>query len=356
MSEYLPVSDKIQSIFPFMREVPVLVAGHRIGVVGASGAVGGTLLKVLKERHFPIEELHVFASASSRGKWIETPFGPQLLEQLSKRRIPELDFVFFAAGALVARNWAWKFARRGATVIDKSPYFRDKSYSPLIVPEVNPEDLLNQRGIIANPNCTTVPLVTVLFPLHKKFELRHLTAVTFQSVSGSGKKGIRALGREIADNDAEPSVFSHRIAYNVIPWIGQSGEGHSGEESKMISETRRILKLPRLSIRTTCVRVPTLIGHGIAIHAEFRNALQVKLAREMLSNAPGIKLLDDPMNSVFPTPLEVAGSDAVFVGRLRQDRGPNSLAMFVVADNLRKGAATNAVQIAELILTKRSDQ
>ncbi len=338
-----------------MGEVPVTIPGCRVGLVGASGAVGGTLLRVLKERLFPVDELRVFASSSSRGKWIESPYGPLLLEQLSKRRIPDLDYVFFAAGSEVARHWARKFVRRGATVIDKSPYFRDKAYAPLVIPEVNPEDIDFQRGIVANPNCTTVPLVMALCPLHKEFELRHVTAVTFQSVSGAGKKGIRALGREIADNDAEASFFSHRIAYNVIPWIGRQVGSQSGEESKMVSETRRILKLPRLSIRTTCVRVPTLIGHGIAIHAEFRKRTPVESAREALSNFPGVTILDDPGEGQYPTPLQAAGSDAVFVGRLRRDRGPNCISMFVVADNLRKGAATNAVQIAELLVKKHSE-
>lgn len=335
-----------------MGEVPVARPGYRVGIVGASGAVGGTLLRVLKEREIPIKELRVFASAASRGKWLESPFGPLLLEQLSKRRMPGLDFVFFAAGTDIARNWAWKFVHRGATVIDKSPYFRDKAYAPLIVPEVNGDQIEAHRGIVSNPNCTVVPLMTALNPLHMKYELRHVTAVTFQSVSGAGKKGIRALGREIADNEAEPTGFSHRIAYNVIPWIGSPKEFHSGEEVKLAAESRRILRLPRLSIQATCVRVPTLVGHGLAVHVEFRKRVAVEAAREILANVPGVELIDDSLHSEYPTPLRAAGNDAVYIGRLRRDRGQTGLAMFIVTDNLRKGAATNAVQIAELLISK----
>jgi len=352
MNDIQSYPDENQSTFPFMGEVPIHAPGHRVGIVGATGAVGGTLLKVLRERRFPVEDLRVYASVSSRGKMIDSPFGAVMVEQLSKRRIPELDYVFFAAGPEIARNWAWKFVRRGAVVIDKSPYFRSKEYAPLIVPEVNPDAIEKHRGIISNPNCTTVPLVVALSPLHLKYKLRHVTAVTFQSVSGAGKNGIRALGREMEDNDAEPSAFSHRIAYNVIPWIGRPRDQSSGEELKMITETRRILRLPRLSMRTTCVRVPTLIGHGIAVHAEFHNRVQLDEARELLEASPGITLLDNSADAEYPTPLTSAGTDAVYIGRLRRDRGANSLAFFTVADNLRKGAATNAVQIAELLLSR----
>jgi aspartate-semialdehyde dehydrogenase len=343
-----------QSSFPFMGDVPVLGYRYRVGIVGATGAVGGALLRILRERSFPVGELRLFASASSRGRWIETPYGTLLVEQLAKRRIPELDFAFFAAGPEVARNWALKLAHRGTLVIDKSPYYRDKSYAPLIVPEVNPCALDGHRGLISNPNCTTIPLVVALQPLHERFGLKHVTVVTFQSVSGSGKKGITALGRELADADAEPSTYPQRIAYNVIPWIGSQHGRYTGEEVKMVAETRRIMNLPRLSVRVTCVRVPTLVGHGLAVHAEFRKHIPVDLATEILNSSPGIKVIDVPAERIYPNPLDASGKDDVFVGRIRRDRGPNCLAMFIVADNLRKGAATNAVQIAELLLARRA--
>lgn len=341
----------MQSAFPFMGDVPMTGPSYRVGVIGATGAVGGVLLRVLKERRFPIGELRLFASPASRGKWLESSFGPLLVEQLVKRRMPELDFAFMAAGAEVAREWGRRLARRGATVIDKSSYFRDRPDARLVVPEVNADELDDHKGIIAVPNCTTIPLVVALAPLHRHFGLRHITAVTFQSVSGSGKRGIAALAREIAHDDAEPSVFPQRIAYNVIPWIGRQIGRRSGEEVKMVAETRRILRLPRLSIRATCVRVPTLVGHGIAVHAEFRSPAPLDAARTILEEAPGITLIDDPAASEFPTPILSQGRDDVLVGRLRRDRGPNCIAFFVVTDNLRKGAATNAVQIAEALLS-----
>jgi aspartate-semialdehyde dehydrogenase len=339
-----------QSAFPFMGDVPVVGPRYRVGVIGATGAVGGTLLRVLRERAFPIGELRLFASPASRGKWLETPYGPLMIEQLVKRRVPELDVVFMAAGAEVARTWGRRLAYRGALVIDKSPYFRDKSYAPLVVPEINAETLTDQSRIVANPNCSTIPLVMALAPLHQRFGLRHVTVVTFQSVSGAGKRGITSLARELQDDEAEPTIFPQRIAYNVIPWIGSQVGAQCSEESKMIAETRRILDLPRLSIDVTCVRVPSLIGHALAVHARFGKHIPAALARQILMETPGIVVRDDPSKRLFPTPLDVSGKDDVFVGRIRRDRAQNSLALFVVADNLRKGAATNAVQIAEAML------
>jgi len=341
-----------QSAFRFMGEVPIVGPRYRVGVVGATGAVGGTMLKVLRERAFPIGELRLFASPASRGKWIETPYGPLMVEQLAKKRLPELDFIFMAAGKEAAKAWAWKLARRGAIVIDKSPYFRNRDYAPLLTPEVNADDLDGFRGIVANPNCTTIPLVLALNPLHRKYGLRQVTAVTLQSVSGAGKRGLAALESELLDDEREPSAFPYRIAYNVIPWIGGKSGAQSGEEKKMVDETRRILHLPRLSIKTTCIRVPTRISHAIAVHAEFRRRVPVEEARRLIAEGPGLKLLDSPSGGLYPTPLHATGKDHVFVGRVRRDRGPNCLAMFIASDNLRKGAALNAVQIAETILMR----
>jgi len=352
MIENSPIPMEDQSAFPFMGEVSVVGPRYRVAVLGASGAVGETLLKVMRERSFPVGELRVFASPASRGKWLETPYGPLMIEQLVKRRPPECDFAFLAAGQEVARTWGRRLAYRGATVIDKSSYFRDKSYAPLIVPEVNSDDLEFNRRIISNPNCTTIPLVVALAPLNREFGLRHITAVTMQSVSGAGKRGIVALTNELQDENLAPSTFSQRIAFNVIPWIGGRVGAKSGEEAKMVSETRRILGLPRLSVQATCVRVPTLVSHSIAIHAEFRRRVSIEQARNLLMDAPGVKVIDDPQSQLYPTPLIASGKDQVFVGRIRRDRGPNCLSMFVVSDNLRKGAALNAVQIAETMLIR----
>jgi len=352
MNETDPLVSEDQSAFPFMGEVPIMGPRCRVGVIGATGAVGSTLLKILRERVFPVGEIRVFASPASRGNWIETPFGSLMVEVLSRRRPPDLDLAFMAAGRDTARMWGWKLARRGTVVIDKSSYFRDKDYAPLVVPEVNADDLESSRGIIANPNCTTIPLVLALAPLHQHYGLRHLTAVSFQSVSGAGRRGLAALEAEHADEDAAPSAFPHRIAGNVIPWIGGRAGRRSEEELKMVLETRRILKAPRLSIQTTCVRVPTRIGHAIAVHAEFRRRIPLEEARRLLADAPGVKLRDKPSEHQYPTPLEAAGQDITLVGRVRRDRGPNCLAFFLAADNLRKGAALNAVQIAETMLLR----
>lgn len=347
---------KDQSFFGFMGQVPQVGPGLSIGIVGATGIVGKTLMRVLKQRNFPIEELHLYASKESEGNWIETPYGHLYLERLNERKPPHLDLVFMAAGSAVAKSWGWRFARRGAIVIDKSSYFRSKTYAPLVVPEVNPESMINHRGVIANPNCTTIPLVTALYPLHKFAELRSFTAVSFQSVSGAGKEAMIALGEELEDSEKAPSFFPHRIADNVIPWIGTGKNGHSGEELKLISESRKILSLPRFPIRVTAVRVPIFVGHSLAVHATFRRNLTVDLAREALSEAAGVKLIDEPGDNRYPTPLAAAGSDDVYVGRIRRDRGSHGLALWISTDNLRKGAATNAIQIAEeIFLNNKSD-
>jgi len=352
MLENNPFSLDDQSAFPFMGEVPIVGPRYRIAVIGATGAVGGTLLKVLRERSFPIGELRLFASSASRGRWIETPYGPLMVEQLVKRRPPECEIAFMAAGSEVARAWGRKLAYRGAVVIDKSPYFRTKDYVPLIVPEVNSDDLEFNRRIISNPNCTTIPLVVALAPLNNEFGLKHVTAVTMQSVSGAGKRGVAALTEELQDEDVAPSAFSQRIAFNVIPWIGSRHGARSGEEVKMVAETRKILGLPRLSVQVTCVRVPTLVSHALVVNIEFRKRVSVEQARNLLYDAPGVKVLDDPSTHQYPTPLIASGKDQVFVGRIRRDRGPNCLSMFIVSDNLRKGAALNAVQIAETMLIR----
>lgn len=342
-----------QSSFLFMKDIVAAGQSYRVGVIGASGAVGQTLIRILKERAFPVGELHLFASSRSEGRWMETPFGQAPLMPLDTRRVPALDFAFLAAGSDVARRWGWRLARRGAVVIDKSSYFRDKPYASLVVPEVNPQALSSEHPIIANPNCTTIPVVMALAPIHRNFGLKSFTAVSFQSVSGHGKEGLLALERELNDPDLNPTAFPQRIAHNVIPWIGDGDGRSSSEELKMISETRRILALPRLPVQVTSVRVPTRVGHAIAVHATFREPVDEAKARQALTEFPGIELYDNPQRDEYPTPLMVTGRDEVFVGRLRRSRGWHSLAFWVVTDNLRKGAATNAVQIAEVIIADR---
>jgi len=345
-----PFDFERQSSFPFMGDVVEVGRRYSVGVVGSTGAVGSLVVKLLCERNFPVGELRLFASPNSAGKWVETPYGQCQIEALALRKPPILEVVFMAAGAAVAKRWGWRFAHRGALVIDKSSYFRMKNYAPLVVPEVNGERGLRHQGIISNPNCTTIPLVMALAPLHKLFDLELITVTSFQSVSGAGKKGIAALATELTDYEAEPSTFSQRIAYNIIPWIGGRRGRHSGEEMKIIQETRRILELPRLPIQATAVRVPTLVGHGLAVHAEFRRKVDISKAFAAWEAFPGVKVVDDPSEGLYPTPAVAQGRDEVFVGRLRCDRGRHGLGFFVVADNLRKGAATNALQIAEYTL------
>ena len=348
--------DRTQSKFVFMDEVAEVGPLFKVGVVGATGLVGKTLIQLLRQRRFPVDELHIYASSKSEGHWIGTPYGQLCLERLNKKKPPLLDLVFMAAGSAVAREWGWRFAHRGAKVIDKSSYFRDKSYAPLVVPEVNVDALKDGHRIIANPNCTTIPLVMALKPLHDVFSLQSFTAVSFQSVTGSGGKGMMALEQELQDEKTEPSIFQHRIAHNVIPWIGNRRGNFSGEEIKMIYESRKILGLPRLPVRITAVRIPIMIGHSLAIHADFRRPVSVERAHDALSGAAGVVVEDDPENGKYPMPLNTVGRDEVMVGRIRRDRGRHSLALWVSNDNLRKGAATNAVQIAELLISLNSSE
>lgn len=354
-NEKVESRDLDQSAFGFMKQIPEVGPPLNVGIVGASGIVGRTLIRILRQRGFPVGELHLYSSDSSAGKWIESPFGQLYFESLNIRKPPHHDLVFMAAGHEVAKTWGWRFARRGAVVIDKSSYFRNKSYAPLVVPEVNPAALKIHKGIIANPNCTTIPFVTALKPLHDRWRLKSATIVSFQSVSGAGRDGVVALSEELEDSEKTATAFPHRIADNVIPWIGSSGESFSLEERKMISESRKILDLPRLPIRVTSVRVPVFVGHSLAVHATFRSKVSVESAREALTGSDGIKLIDNPLEDEYPTPLNAVGIDDILVGRLRIDRGRHGLALWISVDNLRKGAATNAVQIAEELFIKQSN-
>lgn len=347
------IENRDQSSFQFMDNIQISTKLYRVGIIGATGLVGRTLQFVLKNRHFPIRELHIFGSDKSEGNWHETPYGTIVIEKLTTRKLPDLDFLFIAARPEVAKKAAFRFARRGTIVIDKSSYFRNKRYVPLVIPEVNPECIVSNRGIIASPNCTTIPVVSALAPLNKAFVLRGFTAVSFQSVSGYGKDGLQALCDEELQKDLAPSVFPHRISDNLIPWIGSSSTRISGEESKMILESRKILRIKRLPIRCTSVRVPVPVSHGVAIHADFKKGLNLDRVHSILESTPGLELLDDPQNDCYPTPLAASGKDEVFVGRCRIDRGRRGLALWVVTDNLRKGAAVNAAQIAELIIEKQ---
>ncbi len=338
----------------------------RIGVVGATGQVGVAMRQILLERGFPAEEVRFFASARSAGTVL--PFGDRevVVEDASTADPSGLDVALFSAGATTSRALAPKFADAGAVVVDNSSAFRMDPDVPLVVSEVNPHAIADARkGIIANPNCTTMVAMPALKPLHDEAGLVRLVVATYQAVSGSGVAGVEELADQVAaagdkarelayDGEAvafpEPVKYARTIAFNVLPLAGSivdDGEGETDEEKKLRNESRKILEIPGLLVSGICVRVPVFTGHSLAVNAEFERALSVDRAREILAGAPGVELSD------VPTPLQAAGKDPSYVGRLRQDEGVEGgrgLALFVSGDNLRKGAALNTVQIAELVV------
>jgi aspartate-semialdehyde dehydrogenase len=332
----------------------------RVAIAGATGAVGREMMKVLEEREFPVEQLIPLASERSEGHKLEFRGEELTVRRLKPDSFAGVDVALFSPGAAVSREFAPQAARAGAVVIDNSSAFRMEPDCPLVVPEVNPRDVElavkpGGRRIIANPNCSTIQLVVVMKPLHDVAGLEKVIVSTYQSVSGAGQKGIDELEEQSRAlfNMAEivSRKFAHRIAFNVLPEIGKdSGNGYTDEEMKLVNESRKIMHLPGLLVSATCVRVPVFFCHSEAAHLSFKKPLSPDQAREILRKAPGVKVIDDLKEHIYPMPLLGAGDDDTLVGRIRTDlSGPNTLALFVVSDNLRKGAATNAVQIAELL-------
>jgi len=327
----------------------------RVAVVGATGLVGRTILRVLEERSFPVGELSLLASKRSAGTTVSFAGTDVTVRELTPEGVTDSDVTFFSAGADISRAYAPLAADTGALVVDNSSAFRADPEIPLVVPEVN-GDLLTDppyRGIVANPNCSTIQLVVALEPLHRCFDLIEVIVATYQSVSGSGGKGVRTLERELAGSIDGGSPYPHPISGNVLPHIDTFGaDGWSGEERKMMNETRKIMRLPALHIIATTVRVPVAIGHSEAVYARFTNDIGLSGVRTALGMAPGVIVADDPERNIYPMALDAAGRDEVFVGRLRRDPDdPHGLVFWIVADNVRKGAATNAVQCAELALS-----
>jgi len=340
----------------------------RIGIVGATGQVGVAMRQILEQRDFPLSEIRFFASARSAGTVLSYAGREVTVEDASTADPTGLDIALFSAGATTSRAQAPRFADAGVLVVDNSSAFRMDPDVPLVVSEVNPGDLAHARkGIIANPNCTTMAAMPVLKPLHDEAGLVRLIASTYQAVSGSGVAGVEELASQVAaagdkasdlayDGTAvafpEPATYVAPIAYNVLPMAGSivdDGRGETDEEQKLRNESRKILGLPDLLVSGICVRVPVFTGHSLAINAEFARSLPVERARELLAGAPGVELSD------VPTPLQAAGADPSYVGRLRQDEGvpdQRGLALFISNDNLRKGAALNTVQIAELLASR----
>ncbi len=328
--------------------------GYRVAIVGATGLVGQEFIKVLEQRNFPMESINLFASDRSAGKRMYVSHREVEVKETVRESFQEIDIALFSAGAETSRYFSPIAAHSGAVVIDNSAAFRQAPTVPLVVPEVNVEDIKWHKGIIANPNCSTIQMVVALYPLHKVNPIKRIIVDTYQSVSGVGGSAaleeLTTQAKQIIDGQsAIPHVFPHQIAFNLLPEIDVFlDNGYTKEEWKMLEETRKIMHASEIAVSATCVRVPIYIGHSEAVHVEFTQPMTPEDARRILVQAPGIKVLDDPVISLYPQPWSAAGTDEVFVGRIRQDAShPRSLAMWIVADNLRKGAALNAVQIAE---------
>lgn len=327
---------------------------HDIAVVGASGLVGRKILEVLEERNFPSGKIVAIASDASYGREITIGKKSYHLQKLTPNVFKNLEFVFFSAGAAISKQWAPIAAKDGAVVIDNSSAFRMDKDVPLVVPEVNRNDIFKHKNIIANPNCSTIELVMALRPLDNSFKIKRVVVSTYQSVSGIGNKGVSKLHNEIKDiNDiVDASIFPHKIAYNAIPQIDIFMEDrYTKEERKMINETRKIMNRYDLKITATCVRIPTIGGHGESVNIEFDKRFTLDEVHNALARFKGVKVVDEPDNKMYPMPADSHEKDDVFVGRIRYDESvKNGLNLWVVADNIRKGAATNAVQIAEEII------
>jgi aspartate-semialdehyde dehydrogenase len=327
--------------------------GYHIAVVGATGAAGTELLRVLERRNFPVASLRPIGSARSVGKSVRFREEPIPVEELSDRSFDKIDIAFFSAGGDVSRNYVPVACQSDAIAIDKSSAFRMDPHVPLVIPEINAEDVRQNRGIIANPNCTTTVMLMALYPLHRAFGVHRVFATSFQAVSGSGARGIEELKRQVAVKDSQPlpEHYPHPIAFNLLPHIDSFLEsGYTKEEAKMQDEARKIMHLPELRVSATCVRVPVYRAHSVAVSAEFERPISVEQARQVLAKAPGLELVDEPQSNRYPMPVSVAGRDNCQVGRMRSDCAfENGLSFWVSGDQLLKGAALNAVQIAELL-------
>ena len=328
-----------------------------VAVVGATGAVGRTMIRVLEERDFPVKEIRFLASERSEGK--ELPFKGEnvRVQRLSHDSFNGVDIAIFSAGAERSLIFAPSAASAGAVVVDNSSAWRMDPEIPLVVPEVNPHAIsgYKTRGIIANPNCSTIQMVVALKPLYDYARIRRIVVSTYQAVSGSGHKAVTELEDQVRawvdGRSLEPKVYPHQIAFNCLPQIDIFQEnGYTKEEMKMLNETRKIMEDPEIRVTATAVRVPVFYSHSEAVNVEFEKKVSASKARELLSTAPGVNVVDNPSHSIYPLALDAAGQDLVFVGRIREDISQaNGLDFWVVADNIRKGAATNAVQIAEVL-------
>jgi aspartate-semialdehyde dehydrogenase len=326
---------------------------YKVAIVGATGLVGQEFIKVLEQRDFPMASIELLASERSVGKKLLVKGKQVEVKEATSESFLGIDIALFSAGAEISRHLSPLAAKSGAVVVDNSAAFRMVPTVPLVVPEVNAEDIKWHRGIIANPNCSTIQMVVVLHPLHQVNPIKRIVADTYQAVSGTGSAAVDELTAQVKQvlngQNTIPHVYPHQIAFNVLPEIDVFWDnGYTREEWKLVEETKKIMHADDIAISATCVRVPVFTGHSEAVHVEFSRPMSPDDAERILAEAPGVKILDDPAISLYPQPWSAAGTDEVFVGRIRRDVShPNGLVMWVVADNLRKGAALNAVQIAE---------
>ncbi len=331
-----------------------------VAVVGATGAVGNEMIRILEERDFPVQELRLLASERSEGKLLDFKGKPVVVQKLTKDSFQGIDIALFSAGGGRSLEFCPAAAASGAVCVDNSSAWRMDPEVPLVVPEVNPDDVAKhtKKGIIANPNCSTIQMVVALKPLHDFAGIKRVVVSTYQAVSGSGQKAIDELriqtGELLNGRPAKNEVYPHQIAFNCLPHIDLFlDNGYTKEEIKMVNETKKIMGDDNIQVTATTVRVPVFFGHSESVNVETGKKISVEKARELLSSFPGLKVLDDPSANVYPMPIDAAGQDLTYVGRIREDETiENGLNLWVVADNLRKGAATNAVQIAEILAEK----
>ena len=331
---------------------------YRIAVLGATGAVGAELLGLLAERDFPVASLKLLASARSAGDRLSFRGEEIVVEEVTDRAFAGIDLVLASAGGSVSKAWASRIVEAGAVMIDNSSAFRMDVNVPLVVPEVNPQAVATHQGIIANPNCTTILMAVAVYPLHQVQPVQRIMAATYQSASGAGARAMEEVKHQskaiLAGQTPQLEVFPYPLAFNLFPHNSPLNElGYCEEEMKMVNETRKIFGVPDLRVTATCVRVPVLRAHSEAINLEFDTPFNVNQARELLSQAPGVKLVEDWQSNYFPMPIEASGQDAVLVGRIRQDiSNPTGLELWLSGDQIRKGAALNAIQIAELLVAQ----
>ncbi|MEW6621431.1 MAG: aspartate-semialdehyde dehydrogenase [bacterium] len=337
------------------------MSGYKVAVVGATGAVGTEMIKVLEQRDFPVAELKLFASSRSVGRKLEFKNQPIPVFELTKDSFKGIEIALFSAGASRSKDFAPYAVKSGAVVIDNSSAFRMDKDVPLVVPEVNPQDIAWHKGIIANPNCSTIQMVVVLKPLHDFAKIKRIVVATYQAVSGTGGKAIHELKAQIMAYIGEYKlpieVYPHQILFNVIPHIGKFLEnGYTEEEMKMVNETKKIMGDETIRVSATTVRVPVFFSHSEAVNVEFEKEITPQQAREILQKAKGVEVINNPVNNEYPLAINAAHKDPVYVGRIRKDTSvEHGLDLWIVADNIRKGAALNAVQIAEELINKEKN-